>query len=56
MVITKSRKRETNEGIERPNEESIRTLREKENYKQLGILEAGAIKQVEMKEKMRKDN
>ena len=38
------------EGIERPNQEKIRTL-VKETYKYLGILDADAIKQVEMKEK-----
>ena len=32
----------------------IRTLREKENYKYLGILEADTFKQVEMEEKMKK--
>ena len=37
------------EGIELPNQEKIRTLEEKEKY--LGILEAGTIKQVELKAK-----
>ena len=37
--------------MELPNKEKIRTLREKETYKQLWILEADTIKQVEMKEK-----
>ena len=40
--------------IEQPNQDKIRTLREKETYKYLGILEADTIKQVEMKEKIRK--
>ena len=39
------------EGIEPANEEKIRTLREKETYKYLCILEADSIKQVKMKEK-----
>ena len=39
------------EGIELPNQENIRMLREKETYKYLGILEVDTIKQVEMKEK-----
>ena len=39
------------EGIKQPNQENIRTLREKETYKYLGILEADTIRQVEMKEK-----
>ena len=38
------------EGIELSNQENIRTLGEKETYKFLGILEAGNIKQVEIKE------
>ena len=37
------------EGIELP------TFGEKENYKYLGILKADTIKQVEMKEKLRKE-
>ena len=40
------------EGIELPNQERIRMLREKETYKFLGILEADIIKVVEMKEKV----
>ena len=47
----KSGKRHMTEGIELPNQEKIRTLREKETYKYLGILEADTIKQEEMKEK-----
>ena len=41
-------------GIEQPIQERIRTFREKENYKYLGILEADIIKQVVMKEKKKK--
>ena len=41
-------------GVEQPNQESIRTFEEKENYKYPGILEAEFIKQIEMKEKVRK--
>ena len=36
--------RETAKGIELQNQESIRTLEEKENYKNLGILNADTIK------------
>ena len=32
-LIVKSEKRQTAEEIERPNQKSIRTVREKENYK-----------------------
>ena len=39
------------EGIELPKARKIRTLRKKEIYKYLGILEVDTIKQVEMKEK-----
>ena len=39
-----------------PNQDKIRTLREKETYKYLGILEVDTIKQVEMKEKIKKRN
>ena len=42
------------EGVELPNQIVIRTLGEKETYKYLGILEADTIKQVKMKEKIKK--
>ena len=41
----KSGKRHMREGIKLLNQEKIRTLREKETYTYLGILEADAIKQ-----------
>ena len=37
------------------NQDKIRTLGEKETYKYLGILKADIIKQVEMKEKTKKE-
>ena len=37
--------------IKLPFQEKIRMLREKENYKFLGILETDNIKQIQMKEK-----
>ena len=49
LLIMKSGKRYTTEGVEQPNQEKIRTLEEKETYKYLGILEANTIKQVEIK-------
>ena len=52
----KSSKRHLNDGIELPNQDKIRTLAENETYKYLGILEAGTIKQVEMKDKIQKEN
>ena len=48
------RKRQMTEGIELQNQEKMRTFGEKETYKYLGILEADTIKQVEMKEKIKK--
>ena len=43
------------DGMELPNHDKIRTLGENETYKYLGILEADTIKQVEMKDKIRKN-
>ena len=54
MLIRKNEKRYMTEGMELPKQEKIRTLGEKETYKYLGILEVDTIKQVEMKEKLRK--
>ena len=41
--------------MELPNPHKIRTFGENETYKYLGILEAYTIKQVEMKEKIKKE-
>ena len=38
-----------------PNQDKIRTFREKETYKNLGILEADTIKQEKMKKKIKKE-
>ena len=43
------------DGIELPNHDKIRTLEENETYKCLGILEADTIKQVQMKDTIRKE-
>ena len=48
-------KRHMTEGIELSNQEKIRTLREKETYEYLVILEVDNIKQVEMKERSKKE-
>ena len=40
--------------MELPNQDKIRTLRENETYKYLGLLEAVTIKLVKMKEKPKK--
>ena len=41
--------------MELPNKEKNRTLGEKKTYNCLGILEADTIKQLEMKEKIKKE-
>ena len=51
----KSGKRHMTDGMERPNQDKIRTLGENETYKFLGILETDTIKQVEMKDKIQKE-
>ena len=48
-------KRHLMDRMELSNQDKIRTSREKETYKYLGILEADTIKQVEMKEKIKKE-
>ena len=55
MLVVKRGKRYTTDGIELPNHDKIRTLGEEETDKYLGILEADTIKQVEMKDKIRKE-
>ena len=55
MIVTKSGKRHMTDGMELPNYDKIRTLGEKETNKYLGILETDTIKQVEMKDKIRKE-
>ena len=56
LLIMKGGKREIIEGIELPNQERIRMLGKKENYKYLRLLDADTIKQVEMKEKIGKEH
>ena len=41
--------------MQRPNQDKIRTLGEKEIYKYLGMLEADNIEEVEMKDKILKE-
>ena len=52
MLVMKMGKRNMTDGMEQPNQDKIRTLRENETYKYLGILKADSIKQVEMKGKI----
>ena len=51
MLVMKSGKRHRTDGMELPNQDKFRKLRENETYKYLGILEADTIKQVQIKEK-----
>ena len=53
-ACNEKRQRHLTDGMERPNQDKISTLGEKETYKYLGILEADTIKQMEMNEKIRK--
>ena len=47
-VHNEKRKEQIMEEIDLPNQERVRTLGEKENYKYLGIFVADTIKQVKM--------
>ena len=49
VQVMKSGKGHLTDGIELPNQDKIRTPREKKTYKYLGILAADTIEQVEMK-------
>ena len=55
MLVMKSGKRHMTDRIEQLNHDRIRTLKEKETYKYLGILEADTIKQAQMKDTIRKE-
>ena len=54
MLVMKNGKRQLTDGMELPNQDKIRTLGENDTYKYLGILDANAIKQMEMKDKTQK--
>ena len=53
MLVMKSGKRHLTDGIELPNQDKIRTFREKETYKYLDILEADH--KIKLKEREKKD-
>ena len=55
MLVMKSGKRHLTDGMELQSQDKITTLGEKETYKYLGILEADTIKQVEMKDNIKKE-
>ena len=54
-LAMKSGKGHLRDGKELPNQNKMRTLGEKETCKNMGILEADTIKQVELKEKIQKE-
>ena len=55
IFVMKSGKRHITDGMELPNHDRIRTLEENETNKYLGILETDTIKQVQMKDTIRKE-
>ena len=55
LLVMKSGKRHLTDGMEQPNQDKIRTHGEKKTYKYLGISETDTVKQVEMKEKIKKE-
>ena len=55
MLVMKSGKRHTTDGIELPNQDKIRTFGENGAYEHLGILEVDTIEQMEMKDKIKKE-
>ena len=55
MLVMNSGQRHLTGGMKLPKQYKIRMLGEKETYKYLGILEADTIKQVEMREKIKKE-
>ena len=54
MIIIKNGKRQMTKEVERPNQEKIKTLGEKETYKYFRIFEVDIVKQVEKKGKIKK--
>ena len=50
----KSSKQHMTDGMELPDQDKIGTLGENETYKYLSILKANTIKQLEMKDKIKK--
>ena len=53
--VMKSGKRYLTDGMKLPNQDKIRTLAENKNYIYFGILEAGTIKQIQMKDNIQKE-
>ena len=55
MLVMKSGQQYMTDWMELPNQNKIRTFGENETNKNLGILEAETLKQVEMKDKIQKE-
>ena len=55
MLVMQNGKRHLTDGMELPNQDKIRTLREKETYTYLGNFDPDTIKQEEMKGKIQKE-
>ena len=55
MLVRKNGKRHLTDGMELLSQDKIRTHGEKETYKYSGILQADTIKQVKMKDKIKKE-
>ena len=55
MLVMKSDKQHLTGGMERPNQDKIRTLGDKETYKYLGILELTSSNKWRWKKKLRKN-
>ena len=55
MLVMKNGKLHMTDGNELPNQDRNRTLKENETYKYMGIFEADTIKQVQMKDMIRKE-
>ena len=55
LLVMKSANRHITDGMELQNHDRIRTLQENETYEYSGILEADTIKQVQMKDTIRKE-
>ena len=55
MLVMKSCKRLLTDAMEQLNQDKIRTLAENETYQYFGILEDDTIKQVEIKDEIRKE-
>ena len=55
VLVIKSGKRHLTDGMELPSQDKIKKFKEKETYKYLDILEAVATRQVQMKDKIKKE-